>query len=263
MSVKADLEQIVTLQKRELELERIGRDLDAIERERAALHAEIEAAEEAVSTAETELQTSGSERKRLELDLQTAEGKVEKYKEQVMAVRKNEELWALQKEIDAAEEEAGSVETRILEHMETADWLHAVIAERGAELEETRKRAGVANAEADRRAAELDAEAATVGEAIAGARGRLPDDLLRKYEKVKKLRGGVAVAEAQDEVCLSCNVKLRPQLYVETLNLSGIMQCENCHRILYVAEPLDLPGGAASGRSEAEVAPEAPAEATT
>jgi NMD protein affecting ribosome stability and mRNA decay len=58
---------------------------------------------------------------------------------------------------------------------------------------------------------------------------------------VKKVRKGVAVAEVIDEICQACHVKLRPQLYVETLNLAEIHVCENCNRIMFVRETLNIP----------------------
>jgi hypothetical protein len=55
------------------------------------------------------------------------------------------------------------------------------------------------------------------------------------------VRQGVAVAEVVEEICQGCHVKLRPQLYVETLNLSEIHDCENCRRIVFIRETLAIP----------------------
>ena len=261
MSVKADLETVVTLQNRELELGWIDRDLKRIEQEREALKGKIAAAEQGVASTEEELGSSRSEVRRLELDLQSAEEKVRKYRDQLLAVKKNEELWALQKEIDAAEDAVGDIETRILEHMEKADALEAAIGVRRGDLEEVTKGSKLANAEADRREADLKSENEVVRDSIEELRSRLPEELLRRYEGVKNLRGEIAVAQADAETCLVCNVKLRPQLYVETANLSEIVQCENCNRILYVADRIDVPGIVSD--ADAEPAAEPAVEPTT
>ena len=72
-------------------------------------------------------------------------------------------------------------------------------------------------------------------------RQRISEDLLHRYEDIKKVRGGVAVAEALDETCLACNFTLRPQLYVEVRNVEEVLSCENCRRILFSRQTLEIP----------------------
>ncbi|HEX9700302.1 MAG TPA: hypothetical protein VGD06_12670 [Acidobacteriota bacterium] len=240
MSVKVELETLVRLQARELEVVRIREEIAAAGRARAAAKAEVAAAEQQVGEAEAELVAARSGARRFDVDLKAAEDKVGKYKDQLIAVKTNEQLWALQEEIRHAEAAMGDVETRILEQLERADALEGAIVERRGDLDEISKRVAAAIAAADRRGAELTAEKKRAGEAIAELRERLPADLLKTYDGVKTMRAGVGVAEARDEVCLVCNFRMRPQLYVEAANLAGIVRCESCKRILYVAERLEL-----------------------
>ena len=240
MGIKEELKALVQLQGRELERARIDADLAEVERERQAARAEIAAAEQVVSKAETDAEEARAAAKRFDLDLKSAEEKVDKYKDQMHSVKTNEQLWALQEEITHAQAAVGDVETAILEQLEIADTLEAVIGEKKAELAAEKKRIDTLVAEADGREKELMAERSEVEAALADLVARVPDDLLKKYEGIKRLRGEVAVAEVLDEYCLVCNTKVRPQLYVETYNLDEVMQCENCKRIIYVAEPLGI-----------------------
>lgn len=258
MSTKDDLTALVGVQSRELELVRIDGEIIDVERGRAAARAEIEAAEGVVSADEAALEDARGEARRLDIDLKSAEEKVSHFKEQVLAVRTNQELWAIQKEIGHAESALGDVETRILEQLEIADTLEAVISEKKSELAATKKRVDVAIAEADRREAELVAAKARVEDALAGLRQRIPGDLMKKYESIKTVRGGVGVAEVLDEICLVCNFKVRPQLYVETFNFTATMRCENCGRILYVAERLGMASAADIAGGDDAPAPPTP-----
>jgi predicted nucleic acid-binding Zn-ribbon protein len=45
--------------------------------------------------------------------------------------------------------------------------------------------------------------------------------------------GGIAVTEVKGEVCQGCNMNIPPQLYVEIKSNEEIIQCPQCHRILY------------------------------
>ena len=240
MSIKDDLATLVDVQSRELELVRIDGEMADVERLRAASRAEIEAAEAVVSSTEADSEAARAEAKRLDMDLKSAEEQVSKFKDQMLSVKTNQELWAIQEEIGHAESAVGDVETGILEQLETADSLDAVIGTKTVELAAAKKRVDAAIAEADRNETELVAAKSAVEDALGVLRGRIPDDLMKKYKSIKSVRGDVGVAEVLDEFCLVCNFKVRPQLYVETFNFTDIMQCENCGRILYVAERIGV-----------------------
>ena len=257
MSIKDDIEQLVALQARELELVHVDGELEEVAALRRALQAEIDAAQQIIKKAEGDLEEARSEARRLDLDLQSAEEQVRTYKDKVLAVKTNQELWALQEEIGHAEGAASDVETGILEQMEKADALETEIGERRKDLAATQKKVDAGNAECDAKAGELEGGRVRVNESIAELRTRVPAGLLKKYEEVKAARQGVAVAEALDETCLVCNYRMRPQLYVEASNLSEVTQCEHCKRILYVAERIDVPE---SLRRSAEAPAEGPAE---
>lgn len=261
MSIKEDLKALVQLQSRELELERVDDEIAALEVAREASRAEITAAEAVVKQAEQDVKDALAEAKRLDLDLKSAEDVLSKFKEQMHNVKTNEQLWAIQEEIGHAETGVGDVETRILEDLEIADSLEVVIAEKKAELGEEKKRVDAEIVDADRTEAELVVTKAEVEAAIAEFAGQVPADLMQRYEGIRALRGGVGVAEVFEEYCLVCNTKVRPQLYVEACNLTDVMQCENCKRIIFVAEPLGLaakPEPAAAGGAT-DVPAEAPA----
>jgi len=241
MSIQKSLETLVWLQSRELELRDIGQQMDELARQRAALDAEIRAAEERVKAAEADLEDSRAEGRHMDLDLQSAEEKVSKFKDQIHAVKTNEELWALQKQIDTAKREVADLEEKILEQLVHADEVEARIGVRRGKLAEVTARVEQGRAAADSEEAGLVQERSEVEAAIADLREQVPDDLLHRYDDVKKARQGVAVAEVIDEICQACHVKLRPQLYVETLDLHEIHGCENCRRIVFVRETLSLP----------------------
>ena len=53
----------------------------------------------------------------------------------------------------------------------------------------------------------------------------------------RRSRKGIAVAIAKDERCSQCQVRLRPQVFVQVRMNSGIVQCDSCQRILYYVPP--------------------------
>jgi len=69
----------------------------------------------------------------------------------------------------------------------------------------------------------------------------ISSDLMPRYERVRKARGGIAVAAARNEVCEICQVRIRPQVFQEIRRNDQIIACDACQRILYDPENLDHP----------------------
>ena len=63
-------------------------------------------------------------------------------------------------------------------------------------------------------------------------------DLLSRYRRIADARKGVALAEAKDELCSACHVRIRPQMYAELLRTEIIHACDSCSRILFSRESL-------------------------
>jgi len=61
--------------------------------------------------------------------------------------------------------------------------------------------------------------------------------VLSEYERIRKGRAGVAIAEAIDGRCSKCHITLRPQFLQELKRGDAIMVCESCKRMLYVNNP--------------------------
>ena len=85
---------------------------------------------------------------------------------------------------------------------------------------------------AEKEQAALEAERAAQASAI-------DEDLLEHYQHVARTRGGVALAQTRDEMCLKCGMRLRPHVYQELRSAASheLFHCESCARILYYVEP--------------------------
>jgi hypothetical protein len=57
------------------------------------------------------------------------------------------------------------------------------------------------------------------------------------YERVRKGRRGIGVAEAIEGRCSACQMAVRPQFAQELKRGDKVMSCESCQRILYYNPP--------------------------
>ena len=234
-----ELEQLVKLQALDLEIRALDRRLAQIPKEVAALEMEIATERANLKSAQGALAQCLKDRRTRESDLELIEQKVSKFKDQLMQIKKNDEFRAMQKQIENFQLEGRAKEDEILESMEVAEKLQIEVKSREKELKEGEERIRVdgkaLEAEATKLRAERSHRAAARAELVAG--DGVTSELLTEYERVAKLRGGIAVAEAKDEFCVVCHVRLRPQVYNEIRQERGILKCDSCGRFLYYIGP--------------------------
>jgi predicted nucleic acid-binding Zn-ribbon protein len=207
----------------------------------AALDAKLDATRAAVEAAKKDLADNGTSRRSVDKDLIAAQQRLDKYKEQLMAVKTNDEYHAMQHQIEAAKREIGQHEERILELMMAADEVNARLKKAEAQL-----KADQASITAERSAIEKDAavnQTAIVDLAAKRAAliSQIDKSVVATFERVARVRGGIALARAEGERCVVCQVRMRPQVFNHVRQNEQILQCENCQRILYFVPPSAAP----------------------
>src|SRR6266851_835984 len=232
-------------------------ELQTIDQHIAALRAELDAFPKRVReadlkltgarnavTAAREAHTHGlAERKKFELDVQQWKERAKKYREQSGAVKTNEAYKALQHEIANAEAEAAKAEDRQLEIMMAGE-----DAERRVRIAEARLKEAEMTIAAERKEIEaLQVEKKKQLEARLSERERaiapVPDDLRDLYERIAKRHHGTAMAEARDNQCRGCGMRVLPHILQELRQEANeeVYRCETCGLILYTLEPIPLP----------------------
>jgi uncharacterized protein len=231
--MNADLERVITLQRIDSAAHDAQRRLAEEPERLKAFDARIEAARAAVADAKERLAENQSARRSIEKDLAVHQGRLSKFRDQLMSVKTNVEYQAMQKEIEFAQHEVKVYEDKILEGMLEADDLTAAVkraeAEAAAELK---------SVEADRKAYSADLTAVrNAMDRITSERAEvvrsLSPQVLSTFELVSRRRNGVAVAEARDGICTICHVRLRPQVFNNVRRNEDIVQCDSCQRILF------------------------------
>jgi predicted nucleic acid-binding Zn-ribbon protein len=64
----------------------------------------------------------------------------------------------------------------------------------------------------------------------------IPPGMLKRYEKLREVRRGIAVVEARDGGCLGCNMHIPPQLYNNLFRGEELITCPHCQRILVLKQ---------------------------
>jgi len=244
--MNADIQRLIDLQRLDSAAHDAERRMAEEPTRLQALDARLETARQHVATAKTSLAASQTARREIEKDVAVHQGRLSKYRDQLMSVKTNVEYQAMQKEITFAQTEVKTLEDKILERMLEADDLGAAVKQAEGELAAVQK-----TVDGDRRALAAEiAEMKQVIERVAaerrGVMNALDPKVLATFELVASRRHGIAVAEARDGICTICHVRLRPQVFNTVRRNEEIIQCETCSRILYFAS---APAGAAQPAS--------------
>lgn len=227
-----DLNKLQELQEADREISRLNTEVAALPKKVAAIESQLADARQRKSDAEAAIKAGEASRRKFESHIQDLQGKISKYRDQMLGVKTNQEYKALTQEIEFAQQHIREAEDKILELMVSSESLNTNLkraeADLKAETAEIEKEKAVVRA----RTEEDEKLLAEWSKKRDGLRSSVGDDTLRHYDRVLKLRGN-ALAEARDHRCGVCQVMLRPQVYNDVRTNDQIIICDSCHRILW------------------------------
>ncbi len=235
-----DLKLVIRLQEIDHRLGDLTREIAALPIHIADIEKKLTSHERKLEADRAALTANQKERKKCELDIQTQDQKISKLKDQMLGAKTNEQYRAFQNEIEFCQKEIRKAEDRILELMTESEPLdknvkaaEAALKNEKAQVEAEKQEARERTAADQKAAAQLEAERAAVVKEITPS-------VYQQYERVRKSRRGVAVAEAVDGRCSACNMAMRLQFFQDLKKADRVMACESCHRILYYNPPVSL-----------------------
>ena len=229
----AEIGLLISLQETDTEIKRCNGEILSLPARRAAIEENFALSAQEFLTLKAELDEASAERRRLEEDVAGEHAKHEKFKSDLMKATNEKQYSTAVREVDATKKTIGTLETEILKLMEKIEKLEVQVNERSPEIEA--KRAGIdkqiramtASVKADKaKLNNLTAERVTMIEQLSpGTRAT--------YERVARLKSGLALAEARDYSCTACRIAIRPQAFNNIRRGDQIFECENCGRILF------------------------------
>jgi predicted nucleic acid-binding Zn-ribbon protein len=232
-----DIEHAIRLQILDDRAAVLAKEIAALPKHIAEIEKKLEAGQRRLEHDRAALSANQKERKRLEGEIQTAEQKVSKLKTQMMDAKTNDQYRAFQHEIDFCGTETRKHEDRILELMGDSEPLDKNVKTAEAALT-TEKKSVEAEKVASRERTAADQK--EIGALMAERKtilSAMTPVVASEYERIRKGRAGVAIAEVVQGRCSKCNIQLRPAFVQELKRNERIMVCESCKRMLYWNPP--------------------------
>ncbi len=167
-----------------------------------------------------------------EVELRAAEEKLATYSAQLYSAKTNEQYKAFLKEIENQKRLKSEIEDKMIVLMEKMDELETKlkVMEKEVTKEQAETQAKLNALEAERK--ELESAITEQEKQRQELLQSLPPDLLRRYERIRKSKGGVAIATTEQGRCNGCLSPIPPQRLLEIEREDKLYLCETCGRIL-------------------------------
>jgi predicted nucleic acid-binding Zn-ribbon protein len=234
------IEKLLILQDRDRRIRRVRGELSHIAPERQMFQARAAEAQTVLEQAKLRVKQIESDRKALELEVETKKEQIARYANQQLQTRKNEEYRALTHEIDTCKADIFKIEDKEIELMEQGEAAQQEVARATHAASDARKlvddqlaQLGAREQNLKKELAELEVNREELAAAVEPAtRGR--------YERLTRSKGENVVVGVQHGVCGGCHMRVPPQLLVMCQADKELVTCSNCGRILYYTRDMDL-----------------------
>lgn len=197
-----------------------------------SLNSRLQEARDAIEAKRDELVALDGERSSLEENLATENANIARSEVNLKGITTQKEYQAVNKEIASAKKLIAELEEQILQKSARGEELQNELAAMESDAESLEENILRQKGEVQSR---IDAEEAT---AAADIKVReelvksIPATILKRYEKLRGARRGIAVVEARDGGCLGCNMHIPPQMYNNLFRGEELITCPHCQRIL-------------------------------
>jgi predicted nucleic acid-binding Zn-ribbon protein len=234
--VNPDLRNLIALQDLELKITSLQKQVSDIPATIQSIEDELHRIKEEHDARVTRAKELANRRRTLEGEVDLSRSKLSRLRDQLMAVKTNKEYTAMLHEIQIVENQIHGEEDKILEIMEEIEAKEREL--KGEEQEMHKKVAELQRSihTTKESAPQMEADLEKLRQGKAQTESQIGAELLSRYRRIADARKGVALAEAKDELCSACHVRIRPQMYANLLRTDNIHSCDSCSRILFMRE---------------------------
>jgi predicted nucleic acid-binding Zn-ribbon protein len=234
--INPTVEALLVLQERDVRVTALTAELDLLPRQISAVDEDLALRTAKFDELKNRTRLIEADRKKIDLDVQSKQVAIARYKSQQQQTRKNEEFAALNHEIEHAEKDISALEDSELELMEAYD--------KGlAEVTEAQKGLALQQDKAKHRKADLEKRATAVSAELTGAKEKqtvaeqaVPEDVLSRYRRILKSKKDVAIVPLHSGTCGGCHMKVTPQTVLAARAAEQLVSCDNCGRMVYWSE---------------------------
>jgi uncharacterized protein len=234
-TLKDQLELLANLQEIDKEIDRHTQNMSVLPLEIQNIARNLVVNRRAIGETKERIEKIEKDLRQKEQDLAVEQEKIKRSEKRLLSIKNQKEYNALTREVKLGKKVVAELEESVLALMTELESLKKSLdrkekeyAEQETSLTEKKQLAEKATAEAEKALSSLQTEKDRTVQHIERT-------FLSRYENIKKLRG-YALAEMNNGNCSGCHMAVPPQMNIRVLKQEEIIECPNCHRILYVKQ---------------------------
>jgi len=229
-----DLFKLIKLQeidRRIMELDSLKGDIpEQVE----SLRVKLSIIEENLASSSNKLEAAKKSHRNTEFEIKLLTDKLNKYNEQLYAVKTNKEYDAITTEIENVEKKLDEVELQGVEALEDEEKFGLEVVEYERQQSEVKQLLTQKEFELQEKLNETATEQQLLNSQRQELVLNIDRRLLSNYDRISRGRHGVALAEINNYVCSACFATIPAQTVVEVRKMERLIYCETCGRILIV-----------------------------
>lgn len=236
--MREELANLIRLQQVDDSLLELEMELGDLPEQVENLRKTLEEGIKSIEDYEAEIKENLARRKVLEVEIDSLNEQLAKYKEQIFLVQTNKEYDAINSEIDVVQESVHENENEVLQLYSREEELKELLEELRTTQVTASEEFKDKDAELKQKLDETEDEKIFLENEREKIIVRLKKPVYNHYERIRKARDGKGVAYVYNDACGGCFSTIPPQRLVEIENMTDFIFCETCGRIL-VFEPED------------------------
>jgi predicted nucleic acid-binding Zn-ribbon protein len=196
---------------------------------------ELAAARERLKSARAARHASEQARRSAESEAEAQQTKIKQAESRLYGgtVRKPKELQELQADVASLKKHLATIEEQELEAMLSVDSAQAALETAEAQLNQVQTRLSNEYKKLIDERAILSRDQENLQAERQAALSTVAAEILKTYEGLRLLRGGLAVAEISDNACGACGTTLTAALQQSARHAAQLVYCPSCGRVLY------------------------------
>lgn len=230
------VKKLLDLQAVDQELLSIRADLDSLPEEEARRRKKLETLQRERDEKKAEADRTQVQCRSMEKSITQGDEEIKKLNERLNTVKNNAEYQATLYQIESVKRERDQLQEECLELMEGLESLRAEVEAAESALESEQKVFEAFQAKAQRLREERRGQVEEVEQRRNQVAEQVPPDLLRDYERLFRVRSGLAVCPVEGSFCQGCYTNITTNDVARLMAGSTVVQCGSCQRILYFAE---------------------------
>ena len=224
------------LQELDLKVDGFQAEKQGLLAEMAVLEKRLQDAREELAARNGDLEARSAEKLALEENMATEQANIARSETNLKEIKTQKEYQAVSKEISTAKKLIAEIEEQLLQKIGEIEQIAVDLAGRNENLAELEQNVAGQKAEVQAKIDQLESSILQDQQNRSDTAKEIPASMLKRYDKLREARRGIAVVEARDGSCLGCNMHIPPQLYNNLFRGDDLITCPHCQRMLVLRQ---------------------------